>query len=421
MAEPIRISDVSSTNALVAAAANPEIGRILVSSDLFGVPTIELAAGQTLRGANPGIKLHFDTARDGVRLSRDNRVEDLELVADPGRRVIFNDITVADLGRLVIEHVRAVGVVQILAADRVRSGHVEVRGLDILSADARGHDRRPAGYGVEVLPGAFTLWNQQSEPTVTITAHIVGVSAGRAGAPVRGSGVFVSGAGDTGGRLVISLLETGAVYSDGGIAPGTPDRIAGGVFTVHGAFVDQVRTTGPVTTYGANDMVLDNWGAVETWISDDKITSYGPSGIGFVNFGTIGRLQVNATVETFGKGARGFNVYAGTVREAEFERLVTHGDGAVGLQISQPVGRIGVRRGIETFGGRGPSLVKGVVIELAATALSIKPGGSAREIKIAGSLVAHGPAVEPLELHGEIGTFQVSGGFTAAGGGFDAL
>jgi hypothetical protein len=64
------------------------------------------------------------------------------------------------------------------------------------------------------------------------------------------------------------------------------------------------------------------------------------------------------------------------VRLADFDRIVTHADGAVGVQVSQPVGEIKVRRGIETFGGKGDSLVKGVVIKLAAIALSVKPGGS---------------------------------------------
>jgi hypothetical protein len=85
---------------------------------------------------------------------------------------------------------------------------------------------------------------------------------------VRGSGIFVSGAGDTGGRLIVSQLKTGAVYSDGGIAPGTPDRITGGVFVVSGAFVDRVVNHGPVMTYGANDMVLDNWGTVGRWTAE---------------------------------------------------------------------------------------------------------------------------------------------------------
>ena len=123
--------------------------------------------------------------------------------------------------------------------------------------------------------------------------------------------------------------------------------------------VDSVRNGGPVTTYGPNDMVLDNWGTVHRWTAEEKITSYGPSGIGFVNFGTIDVLDAKGTIETFGQGARGFNVYAGTVHTADFQRVVTHGDGAVGIQISRPVGDITVRRGIETFGATGDSLVKG--------------------------------------------------------------
>jgi hypothetical protein len=148
----------------------------------------------------------------------------------------------------------------------------------------------------------------QADDSVIVTADLVGLSVGRDGSPVRGSGVFVSGAGDKGGRLNVSRLETGPIYSDGGIAPGTPDQITGGVFTVYGAHVDIVKNHFPVTTYGVNDMVLDNWGVVDLWIAEEKITSRGPSGIGFVNFGTVNDLKVTAPIETFGQGARGFNV-----------------------------------------------------------------------------------------------------------------
>jgi hypothetical protein len=109
------------------------------------------------------------------------------------------------------------------------------------------------------------------------------------------------------------------------------------------------------------------------------------------------------------------------VHTAEFERIVTHADGAVGVQISQPVGEITVHRGIETYGGTGDSLVKGVVTKLAAVALSIKPGGSARKIAIAGGLVTHGAGVNPLELHGQVCSLQITEGAAAAGGGFDGI
>ena len=167
-------------------------------------------------------------------------------------------------------------------------------------------------------------------------------------------------------------------------------------------------------TYGPNDMVLDNWGVVDRWTAEDKITSYGPSGIGFVNFGVVNELRVERPIETFGRGARGYNVYTGTVRSAEFDRIVTHADGAVGIQISQPIGRPLVKRGIETFGGTGDSLVKGVLTTLSAVGFSIKPGGLAREVEINGGVTTHGKGIAPIEIHGVVESLRVAGGVAAA-------
>jgi hypothetical protein len=406
--------EVASSDQLLAALRDPGITDIVVTGELAELPHIRLAPGKTLRGAAPDTPIRFASGQDGLELSTDNRVEDLALLADVTRRAIFNDTRVEHLGRLALRNLRVTGTVQLLARDQVRDGFVLADQVDIVAADARAYPDRPKGYGVEVIPGAFVLWNQQSDPTVTIMAELTGLAAGRPGAPVRGSGIFVGGAGDAGGRLLVSRLETAAVHSDGGIAKGTPDRISGGVFVVHGVVVQHVLNRGPVTTYGPNDMVLDNWGTVGSWIAEDAVTSYGPSGIGFVNFGRIDWLETKAPIETFGQGSRGFNVYTGTVNAARFERIVTHADGAVGIQLSQPVGEILVRRGIETFGAIGDSLVKGVVVKLPATALSIKPGGSARKIEIAGGLTTHGLGVSPLELQGTVESLQISGGTTTA-------
>jgi hypothetical protein len=337
------------------ATQQSDVRRISVTADLHEIRSLRLAPGQSLVAANAGITLEFASGDDGVELSTDNEIDGLELRTSPDRRAVFNDTGVESMGRLVLKNLRVTGLVQLLASDAVRSGHVEVENLDIT------------------------------------------------------------------GRLTVRRLETGAVYSDGGIAPGTPDRITGGVFVVSGAFVDRVRNTGPVMSYGANDMVLDNWGSVSEWIAEEKVTSYGPSGIGFVNFGTLDVLRVHAPLETFGLGARGFNVYAGTVRSAEFDRIVTHADGAVGIQISRPVGEIVVRRGIETHGATGQSLVKGVVMSLSAIGLSIKSGGSARRIAIDGGLITHGEGINPFELHGAVERLEISAGISSLGGGFETL
>jgi hypothetical protein len=378
------------------------------------LPSVRLCSGQSLKAAQEGAILVFAEGQDGLELTTDNSIEGLELHADPHRRVILNDIGVDELGTISLRDLHVTGVVQIIARDKVRSGHVVVENLDIVQADASSFTPRPKGYGVEVLQGALTVWNQHGDEAVTITADITGVGAGQRDHPVRGSGVFVAGGGDDGGRLLVKRLHTDNIFTNGGIVEGTPNEISGGVFVSSGAVVDEVLNKGTVTTWGPNDMVLDNWGSVGEWTAERAVTSFGPSGIGLVNFGTMKSFVARAWIETFGQGARGFNVYAGTVERADFYRITTHGDGAVGVQISMPVGDIVVRNGIETHGTKGPSLVKGVVVELSPTALSIKPGGAVRSLVVHGGLVTHGQDCMPIEIGGSIGSLEISGGLSAS-------
>ena len=405
---------VASRDELIA-ASQADIGVIRVQGELAGLPSIHLRPGTSLLGDGAAV-LRFAPGTDGLVLSADNSVDHLGIVVSPDRQAICNGTSLASLGRIALSRLEVTGNIRLLAAGQVKRGHIEAHDIAVVDADARGFAPRPKGFGVEVVAGVFTVWNQQDDPGSRLTANLVSLSAGRAGAPVRGGGVFVAGT-PGGGSLMVRRLETGEIHSDGGIPPGTADRISAGVFVVHGAWTDIVRNTGPVTTYGANDMVLDNWGTVGLWQADGRITSYGPSGIGFVNFGELDTLLVGGVIETFGLGARGFNVYAGSLRDAEFERVITRADGAVGIQISRPVGRIVVRNGLETHGGVGASLVKGAVVQLPATALSIKPGGSARAISIRGGLISHRAEIDTVELRGPIGEFHVSGSLGPDGAG----
>jgi hypothetical protein len=405
---------VDTVQDLLDAISDPSIKTVIIETNLSDVPSIRLSPGTALRGSiGARTEVRFAKDVDGVCLSSNNAIANLDLRASDERCAIWNDESVSGLGVLELRNLKTTGRVRILARGNIRDGHIIVEDLDVVSADTRAEKERPHEYGVDVLQGAFTLWNMQSDNDVVITADLLGLSVGRLGAPVLGSGIFVSGASDVGGRLEVQHLWTGSVYSDGRIEPGTAALISGGVFVLYGARVDWVETSGPVTTYGPNDMALDNWGVVERWIIKDKITTLGPSGVGFVNFGYIGKLHSDAPIETFGQGARGFNVYTGTVRLADFDRIVTHADGAVGVQISQPVGTMIVRRGIETHGSIGDSLVKGVVMKLPATALSIKPGGSAESIRIQGGLRTHGQGVLPLEQRGMIASLHIEGGCTS--------
>jgi hypothetical protein len=413
---------VAGLEGLMAAAGDEAVRRIVVEGEITGVPSFRLAPGRHLVGAAKGAALVFADGAEGVEISRDNEVAHIRLQVDPGLRAIFNDTEVDGLGLVRLADVSTVGQVQILARDRVRGGHVEVDGLDVVEADVRERNDQPELLGVGVLQGAFTLWTLQTDDDVVLTARLKGVSAGREAAPVRGSGVFVAGAGESGGTLEVGELETGPIFTDGGLVEGTHDAISGGVFVVHGCHVRDVRNRGPVTTYGVNDMALDNWGIVDSWAAEAPVTTYGRSGVGFVNFGTLASLRIDAPVETHGIGARGFNVYKGSAIEAaEFDRITTHADAAIGIQIGQPLGRLIVRRGIHTHGGTGDALVKGVITQLSAHALSVLEGGNIGEVVVDGALTSDGAGVNTVDVEGEIGAMKVAGGIHARGAGCDAI
>ncbi|MDQ0261786.1 hypothetical protein [Sinomonas atrocyanea] len=404
----------------LAAALDSGALEIDVEGVITGSPMITLPPGATLRGGT----LRFGAK--GVRLTSDNTLDGVTILTEPDEVAILNDTSVPDLGRLTLRGVTTRGQVYLVAEDAVRAGHVQIEGLTIETADVRGRPLRPHGFGVEALQGALTVWNRQPEPVVTITAEVLDVAVGTREAPVRGSGVFVGGHGDwagkaDGGVLSVGELRTREIHTHGGIPEGTPDLISGGVFVISGATVDSVVTAGPVTTYGQNDMVLDNWGIVRVWTAHAPVTSNGPSGIGFVNFGDIDLLEVTDTIRTTGRGARGFNLYDGSLRDARFASIETTGDGSVGIQISKPLGSLAVSGDVTTSGGEGTSLVKGVQMPLKAVALSVKAGAEIGSIAIGGRLATMGSGVTTLEVEGSVVSLEVAGGIHAHGKGSDAV
>jgi hypothetical protein len=74
----------------------------------------------------------------GVRLTRDNELTGVTVRTAESEVAIFNDTSVDDPGTLSLRDVRTVGQVLFVAEHAVRSGHVRVQGLRVLSADVRG-------------------------------------------------------------------------------------------------------------------------------------------------------------------------------------------------------------------------------------------------------------------------------------------
>jgi len=141
---------VTTTDALIAAIQDESISKVVISGRCVDVPTIRLSPGRSLCGAAEGATIAFTPGADGVGLSSDNSVHDLYLCASPEKRAIFNDTACTTLGRIKLHGVTTTGRVQILARGQVRGGHVDVKGLEIIAADARAESERPHGYGVYV-------------------------------------------------------------------------------------------------------------------------------------------------------------------------------------------------------------------------------------------------------------------------------
>ncbi|WP_222537825.1 hypothetical protein [Pedobacter polysacchareus] len=339
---------------------------------------------------------------DGVGLTANNEISNLNIQTNPGNRAIYLLSQQDDLGTLTLSNLTITGQVQIL----IRSGSLKARliaeNIDIVSCDARRYSEQPQKYGVNVYQGAFTVYNYNSNPESVIQATLTNITLGRKGAPVIGTGLFVAGFGDNGGWVLADQISTGDIYSNGMIPYGQPNMITAAVFILNGAKIKKLTNKGRVTTYGVNDMVLDTWGQVDRWVAEQPITSYGPSGIGFVNFGVVDYFEAKDKIETFGLGSRGFNQYDGTVNQAVFHGIQTHGNGSIGIQVSKPVGNITIKNDLITHGAVGQTLVKGVLVSLPADGISVKAGGEIKQLNIFGSLITYGSGVQTFNVEGGI-------------------
>lgn len=383
---------------------------------------IVLPTGFALRGSNKERCVLSFSNSDGVGLTANNEVSDLIVQTGTRNRAVYIVGNDSDLGTLILKNLTVTGQVQILTRANTKKTVLIADNIDVVACDSRGYSEQPQKYGVNVYQGAFTVYNYNSDAASSILATLTNIGIGRRGAPVMGSGLFVSGFSDDGGRVIVDDITTGDIFTNGMIPFGQPNLITGACFIVYGANVKNLLHRGALTTYGVNDMVLDAWGHVDTWIAEKPIVSYGPSGIGFVNFGTVGSFEAKDKIETFGLGARGFNQYDGTIEAARFHAIITHGNGSIGIQVSKPVGSINVSHGVTTEGSQGQTLVKGVIMNLTADGISIKPGGDVQELNVSGGITTLGDGVASYRIEGgKVHRLKVSGEVLANGDGAYAV
>ncbi|WP_447951665.1 hypothetical protein [Chryseobacterium koreense] len=410
---------INTFNDLASAIQNGE-KEIIITRSILCNYNILLPEGVNLSGKpqeNGELPLLSFQHSDGIGVSANNSVTNLNIDAPIHHKAIFNTTVKQDLGTFAFENLLVKGQVSIITRVGVEKANIVINNLDIHSADTRHYLEQPQKYGVNVLQGALTIYNINPNSDSLVSVAVNNLSIGRKNVPVSGCGVFISGFGDQGGKTEISKLHTKAVYSNGKIPLGVADYITAGVFVLYGAHASEVITDGEVITYGVNDMVLDVWGSVDNWTSNAPVISYGPSGVGFVNFGIVKNFTVNAPLQTYGLGARGYNQYDGTVENISFQSIETFGNGSVGIQISKKIGTLTVNGNVTTHGSIGASLVKGVYFDLPAYALSIKNGGEATSITIKGDIATYGDNVISyiVEQGGNPGVLTVAGKITASG------
>lgn len=412
----MEIKQVNSLIELNEAMKSKQPVNIELQTSILSPNSIILPEGFKLTGANKNRCILSFNNGDGIGLTANNEVSNLTISVNPNNRAIYLLSNQEDLGILTIKNLSITGQVQILTRSGTMTTNLVAENIDVVACDSRLYSEQPQKYGVNVYQGAFTIYNYNSDTNSVINAELNNISIGRKGAPVIGSGLFISGFSDNGGWVKAKNITTGEIHSNSMIPFGQPNMITAAVFIVYGVKIESLTHKDSVTTYGVNDMVLDTWGEVTNWTSEKPITSYGPSGIGFVNFGKVENFVTKDKIETFGLGARGFNQYDGTVGKATFHSIITHGNGSIGIQISKPVGSVTVENGIITNGSEGKTLVKGVIYTLAADGISVKKGGEIKTLTINGGITTNGANVISYSVEGGIvDELNISGDVKATG------
>lgn len=288
-------------------AISENVPQILeLEASILSPHSIILPEGYQLVGKSHNSCVVCFNNSEGFGVTRNNTISNLIVMTRQTNRAIYTVYGILDMGTIVLENLTITGQVSIISRQGTDRIKLIANNVHNTSCDSRHYSEQPHKYGVNVYQGAFTVYNFNSDPKSTIDCILTNISIGFKNAPVLGSGIFVCGFGDDGGKVNLTTLTTGAVYSNGMLPYGTADIITAAVFIVYGVEAKTVEHHGEIVTYGVNDMVLDTWGKVDRWVSNAPVVSYGPSGIGFVNFGTVKEF-VGQDIITYGLGARGFN------------------------------------------------------------------------------------------------------------------
>ncbi|MEG0949630.1 MAG: hypothetical protein RR212_06560 [Bacteroidales bacterium] len=405
---------INTVEDLVAATQDRMARYLILRNDLTDVPSLRLMPFQSLSGEFDGKKISFQKGAEGFCLSKGNELKNLVIETDPDKRAIFQDQEMESMNNHHLTRLSVTGQISFIVTDKTRKGHIDASFVHVKEANTAQIPDRPNRFGVDMMQGAFTIWNK-SENHMEIEVDISHFSCGSETKPILGSGLVICGTEEQMGHVRVNVLSCGHIYTKGEIGKGVADLVCAGIGIGYQTLVRHMNIYGRITCYGGNEMGIYNWGTIERASMTDRIETHGANGCGFINAGNIGTFNFMHEIETYGTGARGFYMFDGAAKDLHFDRIVTHGNAANAIQFNRYIDRISISKGIEVFGNALNVLFADTIVKTSSDAICIQPGGTVRMLKVSGDLISHGNDVCTIFNEAAIEKLLVSGKVLATG------
>lgn len=236
------------------------VDAIIVEGQIPGLTGITLPPGTALQGREEAV-LEFGSK--GITVTIDNSISDLTIVANPSDVAIGTDTSLLSMGRITLTNVVVCGQVALIMEDVLSEGTAIVDSLTITYADTRGRAHRPRTGELEILQGALTVWNRQRSSASKLFASLAQITVGTIDAPVRGTGILLSGGTcPRSCQVGVEKLSTNAVVVDGGIPERAGDLIAGGIVIGPGVNAGTLLSNGPILTRDHRDSAIVDLGEI---------------------------------------------------------------------------------------------------------------------------------------------------------------
>jgi len=285
-------TEISSFSELARALAENRPRELRIRGSIDCPNSILLPPGYGLSGAGGQLPALAFSNSDGLALTGDNKVANVQIITSPYRKAIYLVDGLTDQGTIKLTHLAVIGEVSLIVGRGTCKGSIEADDVDVVAADCR-YQERHRKHGAAILRGAFSLCNFSDEQG-EMSACLTNIRVGRKDAPVLGSGILIAGGGEKRGKIRLDLLTTGALYSDGMLETGTPDEVCAAMYIGEGVMASRVLNMDEIMAFGAEDMMLVNWGHIRNWMIFGSTFSEGLNACGIANFGNVGRFSVTS-------------------------------------------------------------------------------------------------------------------------------